>query len=124
MLTGFGRCFCAEECVGGKMCEECGLKGAGFGLPNDRKRLWCGPCGKPKGAIHLGSKMCEDCGNATAHYGMSSDHKRLWCSVCSKQHPGSELLSKAQMCQQCKNKRAHYGTNGPPLLANCTAKRR
>ena len=106
------------------MCEECGLKGAGFGLPNDRKRLWCGPCGKPKGAIHLGSKMCEDCGNATAHYGMSSDHKRLWCSVCSKQHPGSELLSKAQMCQQCKNKRAHYGTNGPPLLANCTAKRR
>ena len=32
------------------MCEECGLKSAGFGMASDRKRLWCGPCGKPKGA--------------------------------------------------------------------------
>ena len=105
----------------GKRCA-CG-KAASYGLPSDRKRLWCGPCGKPKGAIKLtGSKMCEDCGNSHAHYGLIANRKRLWCSVCSKQHPGSELLSKAQMCQQCKNKRAHYGTNGPPLLH--TAKRR
>ena len=95
------------------MCEECGLKSAGFGMASDRKRLWCGPCGKPKGAIKLtGSKMCEDCGNSHAHYGLIANRKRLWCSVCSKQHAGAELLSKAQMCVGCTRKRAHYGVQG------------
>ena len=45
-----------------KMCEDCGGKQANFGLPADRKKRWCGRCGKKHGAIDVVNKMCEECG--------------------------------------------------------------
>ena len=45
------------------MCEDCGKKQASFGMADDRKKRWCGSCGKTKNAIYLiNQKMCEDCG--------------------------------------------------------------
>ena len=42
-----------------KMCECCQVKQAKFGLPSDRKKRWCGGCGKTHGAVDLANKMCE-----------------------------------------------------------------
>ena len=61
----------------GKRCE-CG-NAASYGLPTDRKRLWCGPCGKQHGAVLLQQqKMCEDCGLKCAGFGLLAEKKRRW----------------------------------------------
>ena len=33
------------------LCEGCGVKEATFGTPTERKRRWCGGCGKAHGAM-------------------------------------------------------------------------
>ena len=61
----------------GKRCE-CG-NAASYGLPTDRKRLWCGPCGKKHGAVLLQQqKMCEECGLKCAGFGLLAEKKRRW----------------------------------------------
>ena len=141
----------------GKRCE-CG-NAASYGLPTDRKRLWCGPCGKKHGAVLLQQqKMCEDCGLKCAGFGLLAEKKRRWsapiparllsplpgfaflqitfrfpdfqrrnpaaetrrdkelsgvcvvdrCGPCGKPHGGVRLTS-TKMCESCGKSHCHYG---------------
>ena len=100
----------------GKRCA-CG-KAASYGLPSDRKRLWCGACAKVHGGILLQNhKMCEDCHTKHAHYGLPNE-KSKWCSGCGKRH-GAVIVYKPKLCEDCKSKRAHYGIEAD-RKARCT----
>ena len=100
----------------GKRCA-CG-KAASYGLPSDRKRLWCGACAKVHGGILLQNhKMCEDCHTKHAHYGLPNE-KSKWCSGCGKRH-GAVIVYKPKLCEDCKTKRAHYGIESD-RKARCT----
>ena len=57
------------------MCEDCGLKGASYGLAADkalvRAKRWCAQCGKQHpGAVDVMSRKCETCKLKQANYGM------------------------------------------------------
>jgi ribosomal protein S27E len=69
------------------MCEGCGAKQANFGTPTERKKRWCGGCGKAHGAISLlVAKMCEGCGAKQASFGTPTERKKRWCGGCGKGH--------------------------------------
>ena len=78
--------------AGHRMCEDCGGKQPSFGLPTDRKKRWCGRCGKKHGAIDVVSKKCEDCGDKYAISGLASDRKKRWCFLCSLEYADHKLL--------------------------------
>ena len=72
-----------------RKCEDCGLKQANFGLPNEKKKRWCAPCGKPHGAQRTTSqKMCEKCKIRHANYGMPG----------SKQNTGGREGTQKKWC--------------------------
>eukprot|EP01046_Picozoa_sp_COSAG06_P046762 COSAG06_NODE_6674_length_2830_cov_6.665324_3_plen_326_part_01 len=82
---------------GRQMCEACGTKHASYGTPAERKRRWCGRCGKTHGAICLNAQtMCETCGATWPSCGTPTERKARWCAGCGKAH-GAISLSKKQL---------------------------
>ena len=55
-----------------KMCEDCCMVQAHFGLPDEREKRWCGGCGKDHGTVRL-QNMCEDCGRVCASFGLPGE---------------------------------------------------
>jgi hypothetical protein len=91
-----------------KMCEDCELKHAKFGLVVEEKRWWCSGCAKAHdGAVDVGHKMCEDCELKQAKFGLVGG-KRQWCSGCAKAHDGAVDVAN-KMCEDCKLKRPNFG---------------
>ena len=101
------RARCAERPTS---CEGCGIKHASYGLPSERKKRWCGVCGKPRGAVSLVEQhiMCEGCGVKQARYGTPAEGKVRWCSGCGKPHGVVNLTQ--PMCEGCDIKQARFGT--------------
>jgi hypothetical protein len=93
-----------------KMCEGCGLKQPGYGLPLDGKKRWCGSCAQAEGAVLLQKRnVCEvsDCVK-TANFGLLSAGKRRWCGACGKAE-GAVLIGKQKMCDSCGLQHANFG---------------
>eukprot|EP01051_Picozoa_sp_SAG22_P010355 SAG22_NODE_928_length_6464_cov_2.852789_1_plen_230_part_00 len=105
-------------------CEDCGLKHSSFGLPEEKKRRWCGACAKnhPGTKCLAGkSKSCEDCGLKLPSYGMESDRKMKWCGACSKKYEGSVCLRKQKMCEGCGLKHTSFGLPAEKKIRWCLA---
>jgi hypothetical protein len=93
-------------------CRDCRKVRATWGLPVDRKKLWCAACGRnhlregAEAIKRVGDGLCEDCVNSEAHFGMPVDwdddatvtdsrgrvpgKEKLyrWCRACAANHPG------------------------------------
>ena len=59
-----------------------------YGMPDERKRRWCGPCGQKRGGILITKQSCEDCDAKKATYGLASEGKPRWCAGCRTNHAG------------------------------------
>ena len=70
-----------------KMCEDCGLKQAHYGLKGLGKPQWCAGCAKDQEGetelIHK-HKLCEGCGKKRAHFGLTDSGKPRWCAGCAE----------------------------------------
>ena len=93
-----------------RFCEDCKLKYPSFGLRDERKGRWCGPCAKAQhpGAIDVMNRKCQICGLKSPSFGMPSEHVRRWCRDCSVSQPGSVDLCNRK-CEDCKIKSCTYG---------------
>lgn len=97
-----------------RRCETCG-KHATFGLPNERKRQWCG-AHKPDGAEDLATRRCECCSKAAA-FGLPHERKRRWC----KAHAVEGAVDVAtKRCERCDTI-AIYGLPDVRKRRWCTA---
>ena len=95
-----------------RKCEDCGLKQANFGLPNEKKKRWCAPCGKKHpGSFNVKLQDCEDCNDTHRSFGMPDERKKRWCGDCATKHAGAINLN-SKLCVICGEGTAGYGN--PP----------
>ena len=99
-----------------KMCEDCGEKRPNWGLMEEKKKRWCGPCAKShEGAVYItAQKMCEDCGKKQPSFGHLDIHKKRWCGPCAKSHEGAVYIPAQKMCEDWQ-RRHRVSSRRPPL---------
>jgi hypothetical protein len=91
-------------------CVECRKVRASWGLPVDRKKIWCSGCGRKhlrEGAQVIktvGDGYCEDCMDSVATFGMPIDWKRENGVMDRRGNPvGARASGKEKRCRWCKS---------------------
>jgi hypothetical protein len=102
------------------MCLDCRKKQANFGMPEVRKKVWCGGCA----SSHAGSvslkvhKLCQSCHSKYPTYGLPDERRKRWCASCGKRNGGVNKSS-CKMCQDCGLKHAGFGSERDHIKRWC-----
>ena len=79
-----------------RVCEDCHLRAANYGLTTEARRRWCARCAANHGAslrCKGPSSLCLDCGAKLPSYGILGDAKSKWCMPCAHaNHPDAVYL--------------------------------